>query len=124
MRNPKYKRDDRIGSWIIEEFLGKGGNAEVWRARMEGQGNAALKILYNRDQKSEPYRRFREEVKVLTSLGAYLGVLPLIASSIPEVPSRTNPAWLAMPEATPHKECIEGAGSVSRGCCGSRREHC
>ncbi len=104
MRRPQ--RGSRIGDWLLEERLGKGGNAEVWRAgRPDGTG-AAIKILQQRRSDSEPYKRFRDEVGILRSLGARPGLLPLIDASLPARPSQGNPAWLAMPVATPIKEAL------------------
>jgi hypothetical protein len=97
----RRKRGQRIGPWKLVATLGRGGNAEVWRADRNDGVNAALKILYNTNPHQEPYKRFRAEVKVVESLRAQPGILPLIDSHIPERPTHQSPAWLAMPVAVP-----------------------
>lgn len=97
MNKPKYTPGSVIEPWRLIEFLGSGGNAEVWLA--EGSlGICALKILKTRNRDSEPYRRFRTEIEVMNRLGVREGVVPIIASQLPE--SGKEPAWLAMPRAT------------------------
>src|ERR1041385_876334 len=99
MRRSERKVGDVIGGWRLVHWLGKGGNAEVWRA-CRGEHELALKILRQFDVRTEPYKRFMAEVKVLDMLGSRAGILPLVQYSLPERPSRQNPSWLAMPEAT------------------------
>ena len=53
----------------------------------------------------EPYRRFRAEVGVLRRL-TDPGVLPLLDSHLPDRLSGDDPAWLAMPIATPLDEAL------------------
>src|ERR1043166_5990375 len=98
MRRFERKAGDVIGGWRLVHGLGIGGNAEVWRA-CKGEHELALKILRQLDVTAEPYKRFVAEVKVLDMLGPLAGILPLVDYSLPERPSRQNPAWLAMPEA-------------------------
>jgi len=103
-RNPKDYLHDQHGR-IIEPIvskdhqeprLGRGGNGTVWLAERGGQ-QAALKLLNVYDPNSEPFRRFRDEVKIMNKLNGRLGVLPFVASSIPDQPTWKDPAWLAMP---------------------------
>ena len=43
--------DQILGDWILEESIGSGGLAEVWRARHRTNGTlAALKILREPDR--------------------------------------------------------------------------
>jgi hypothetical protein len=44
----------------------------------------------------------------MRSLGRYEGVLPLLDAHLPERPTRQNPAWLAMPIATPISRSLSG----------------
>lgn len=99
-----------IGPWQCEEELGSGGNATVWLATHSESGKrVALKVLDAKKQQSERYRRFVQEVEVLTSLGVYAGVLPLLDAHLPE-PGSGERAWLAMPVATPVTKALTGAG--------------
>jgi serine/threonine protein kinase len=95
----RYHHDTvkRLGPWSLEEALGEGGNARVWRARGDDGAVAAVKVL--KAVGGEQYARFRDEVAVLQRLGSRLGILPLIEAHLPERPTRKTPAWMAMPVA-------------------------
>lgn len=92
---------DTIGPWTLQEKLGSGGNASVWRASHDGGDAVALKVISTTKAQREPYRRFIQEIQFLRSLGDFPGVLPLLDSHLPERPSSTDRAWLAMPVARP-----------------------
>jgi hypothetical protein len=66
---------------------------------MSDGGPVAVKVL--KATRGEPYERFRSEVEVLQRLGDRPGLLPLLDSHLPLSPARSDPAWLAMPLATP-----------------------
>lgn len=87
---------EKIGRWKLKEKLGKGGNGLVYRA-LDGSDQVALKIL----QKSDRIGRFRDEIEGMRRMANVKGVLPLIDSDVPEKPSKSNPAWFAMPIAEP-----------------------
>ena len=95
-----HRKDRTLGSWTLVEFIDEGGNAEVWRGNA-GNEQVALKILKRRRVESEPYKRFRQEIAALEQIGPQPGIMPLIASNLPDAPSRANPAWLAMPVGMP-----------------------
>jgi serine/threonine protein kinase len=99
---------ERIGPWKIVERLGSGGNAEVYLTR-DGEMEVALKVLRTRRADSEPYLRFRNEIGVLRRFDGDPGVLPIIDASLPERPSRSDPAWIAMPRATLMRDALEDA---------------
>ena len=61
----------------------------------------ALKILNQRKPESDAYQRFRNEIEALRKIGHHDLVVPLLDSHLPNAPSKTNPAWLAMPIARP-----------------------
>ncbi len=106
------KEGERISTWILQEPLGSGGNAEVWRAVGDGGSSVALKILRQIKPQSEPYQRMRNEVTALQRIGAHPGVLPLLASSLPKQPSKSEPAWLATPIAVPIREALGGTNNL------------
>lgn len=101
--------EKRIGPWICSERLGRGGNAEVFRARRDGSAEAALKVVNSAKAHSEPYRRFAREIEFLRSIGDFPGVLAVIDAYLPETPSRDDRPWLAMPVATPIAVAIADA---------------
>lgn len=98
----------KIGPWKVHEQIGRGGNATVYRAEREGSTTLALKVLHAHRATGEPYRRFIQEIRFLRALGPFPGVLPLIDAYLPEQPARQDPAWLAMPIATPIAEAVAG----------------
>ena len=103
------KAGDELDGWRLQDLIGRGGNATVWRAARTDGTNAALKILNSARSASEPYARFRREIETLEALGRMPGILPILGSSLPDQPSLTRPAWIALPIATPIDEALEGA---------------
>ena len=95
---PSRNSGEVVGRWKLVDHLADGGNAEVWRAR-DGVADVALKILKTRKKDSEPYRRFRQEIQVLRNIGSHPSIMPLLDADLPEAPSKSRPAWLAMPIA-------------------------
>ena len=96
----EYSLGAQIAGFALKEYLGSGGNAEVWRA-LGATGEVALKILKVRNRNKEPYLRFVSEIETVAKLAADDGVLPILGFSLPERPTRDGPAWLSMPLATP-----------------------
>jgi serine/threonine protein kinase len=105
-RSYRHKEGERFGPWKLIEPLGAGGNAEVWRVADENANSAALKILKSLRSDSEPYKRFSIETVLLRSLSPWTGVLPILDAYLPEEPHRQDPAWLAMPIATPIRKAL------------------
>src|SRR5207245_8454163 len=92
-------KGQRLGSWKLLKIIGGGGNATVWEAGGDDGAIAAVKVLVRTDPSSEAYRRFRDEIAALRTLGEIPGVLPLLDAHLPAAPSEAHPAWLAMPKA-------------------------
>jgi serine/threonine protein kinase len=103
-----------LGQWELVDPLNTGGNAEVWKARGTNGAVAAMKILFKKDPDAEPYKRFRDEIAFLRTIGDLPGVLPILDASLPEQPSRRGPAWLAMPLATPITEALGDSPDIRR----------
>lgn len=81
----------------------------MYRAIREGEEvEVALKVRAGRPN-AEPYRRFKQEIETLQRVGSFPGVLPIIEASIPESPSKDDPAWLAMPIASPIRNVLAEA---------------
>jgi serine/threonine protein kinase len=97
-----------IGRWETIERLGGGGNADVYLAH-DGEREVALKVLKTKNANSEPYARFRNEIDVLRRFQDDQGILPILDASLPKRPSRSDPAWIAMPRATLIRDALEGA---------------
>ena len=89
-----------LGQYRLVEVIGGGGNADVWRATSDEQGEVALKVLRTRNPDSEPWQRFTRETEIqrqLTEEG-FPGILPALDSYIPRR-GEAGYAWLAMPLA-------------------------
>jgi len=87
-------RGRRLGRWIIEDEIGRGGMAVVFRARSAEQpvGQvAALKLLTLGALASDGLRRFREEQQLLARLRH-----PHIAALIDSGVSDEGTPWFAM----------------------------
>jgi len=98
-----------VGPWTLDERLGRGGNAEVWRATRSGSAMAvALKLINTTKVEREPYQRFVREIEFLRSHQNVLGLLPLLDAYLPDQPDKVDQPWLAMPIATPIAKALEG----------------
>ena len=92
-----HRVGQKVGGWELKEFLGGGGNGDVWRAsRSDHQSDHAIKILRAMDATS--YFRFRHEIAALSELKGVAGIIPLVESCIPET-LKGNTAWYVMPVA-------------------------
>lgn len=106
MRGAQEGEGRQIGPWSVRGKLGSGGNAEVYRAiRDEAEGELALKVLHKKFSR-EPYLRFAREIETLRKLGALPGIVPFVDAYLPQSPTRTSPAWLAMPVVVPIADAL------------------
>ena len=78
----------------------------MWRATGTDGEVVALKVLNSSKAGGEPYKRFVREVEFLQGVADDPGVLPLIRADLPDKPSGSRKAWLAMPIATPIVEAL------------------
>jgi len=101
------KEPQRVGVWTVIGELGSGGNAYVYKAKKDGEAQyVALKVLKSQKPLREPYLRFIREADFLRTSTIEDGILPLIDANVPANPSKTNPAWLAMPIAEPIRDAL------------------
>jgi len=91
---PEAMRGRRLGRWIIEDEIGRGGMAVVFRARSAAEpvGQvAALKLLTLGALAGDGLRRFREEQQLLARLRH-----PHIAALVDSGMSDEGTPWFAM----------------------------
>ncbi len=91
-------KGDKFAEFTLIERIARGGNGEVWSASDPAASRIAIKFLMKIKQIA--YTRFRSEVKVLRDVAGIAGILPVIASDLPEDVGERR-AWYAMPLATP-----------------------
>jgi hypothetical protein len=105
-KRPVLKAGDRVGPWTVSDFLGSGGNGEVWIATRPDVDRVALKMIPHRS--GERYERFRSEVQWLTRHSGVGGVIPLLDAYAPTRLTNKERGWIAMPIAT---RVADGVGS-------------
>jgi protein kinase-like protein len=88
---------------VLASYIDSGGNGEVWQTTGDG-ARTVIKIL--KDNSRERVQRFRDEVEIHRRLGRRPGVLPVVESAVPDTPTRSQPAWLTMPAATPIERAL------------------
>lgn len=103
----RFKVGDTVSGWELEAFLGKGGNAEVWRARRDGSGSVAVKLLTNRSPESR--ERFRREVAILGRHKNEAGVMPMLSTSESNPADGAEYPWLSMPVAQVSYSVVSGS---------------
>ncbi len=90
---------DRVGPWLLQDLLGSGGMATVWRASRADAlpaRDVALKLPLLHRAGSQLVERFAREREILARL-AHPHIAPLFAAGVAE----DGTPWLAM-------ECVQG----------------
>ncbi len=102
----------KIQGWLIQKKPVQGGNSTVYLASRSDDADVALKVMSNDNGNPNRYERFRDEVKILQELNGHPGIIPYIDSSLPEIPTRNDPAWLAMSIGIPILERLEKSDPI------------
>lgn len=105
------KKHERVGRWILEKQLGRGGNGEVWLATDNAGRAAAVKLLMK--LRPIPYARFQDEVTALKLIAGIEGILPILEADLPSTLGSARP-WYAMPIATPLLAAVESMSASDR----------
>jgi len=105
---PSLEPGTELGGWVIADYLGKGGNGEVFRVRHTDDRVGALKVLLDKRPEGINYKRFVREVATLRRLGDRRGLLPLLDANVPEEPAKGERVWYVMPEAEPLRDAMSG----------------
>lgn len=97
------KEGDTHGQWTLDCKIGEGGNGSVWRANGPDGHVVAMKFLMRFDR----YARFRDEVKYQSASSMKMGILPLLDSHLPDLPTKGDRPWIATPISTGLLEFVE-----------------
>jgi len=65
---PAPREGDRVGPYVIEESLGAGGKAAVFRARRDDGTQVAVKILHPASLENEDLKRFTREYRAVARM--------------------------------------------------------
>lgn len=106
MYKTKFKKGQEFGKWKLSQFIGAGGNGEVWQARLLNDASKIVAIKLLKRINKEGYTRFKDEVKVLTENKNINGLLQIIDCYLPENLKGQMP-WYSMPLATPLMKAIK-----------------
>jgi serine/threonine protein kinase len=94
----------QFGRWIVDEVIGRAGaNSIVYRATKDGV-SGAVKVL--RSPSRSRYARFQREIEAMKLYQDIPGILPLLDSYCPPVPTSKELPWLVMALAQPIKEAF------------------
>jgi serine/threonine-protein kinase len=108
MKNKEFRIGQKIGSWTLQEYLGGGGNGDVWKCSGSQSDNGkqgAIKLL--KKVKPKPYSRFLDEVKVIRENSDIPGIIPMMDSYLPEEIKGAIPYYV-MPVAKNAENCLKG----------------
>lgn len=95
---------------MLEKYLDRGGNGEVWICRSDSGELTAVKFLIKPGKKR--YMRFKSEISVIERTGLDPGIIPIIRSYLPDMPTTQKPPCFMMPVAEPLQKQL-GKGSVA-----------
>jgi Protein kinase domain len=105
MARPKQRPRHRLGRWELLNFVGRGGNGQVWRARSDKGEFGAIKVLHKATAK-KANQRFRDEVQAMRDCAGIKGVLPLLDAHLPDPPTKQDRAWLVSALAVPLDKAV------------------
>jgi serine/threonine protein kinase len=93
-----------FGSWTLQQKLGEGGNGVVWSATGTNGLHGAIKFIKShhlqldvRGLRSIRLQRFYDEIFFLKRYAGSSGIMPLIDSYCPELPSELDRPWFVTP---------------------------
>ncbi len=87
-----YRNGQRFGNWILKDFLGGGGNGEVWKCENSNGEIKAIKILKKVKRKS--YDRFVDEMTVIEQNSDIGGIIALVDKFLPNDLTEQTPYYV------------------------------
>lgn len=110
----KYRMGDHVGPWRLREKLGRGGNAEVWRATKDDTTIGAIKICLAFSYRTNTLTRFTSELEALSRLKDLPGIVPVIDYYLPDKFDKHDLPWLVMPVAEQFMDVLEYANDLEK----------
>ena len=105
MKKRKFEIGQRFGDWTLNEYLGGGGNGEVWKCINNKGEEGAIKLL--KSVKSKSYSRFLDETSVIENNSDIVGIIPIIDKYLPEKITNSVPFYV-MPIAQKAENKLKG----------------
>lgn len=93
--------------WDKKELVGRGGNGKVYRVENSEGEFFAVKVL-SRVKNNKAYKRFRDEIKILTQLEDVRGVIKIIEYNLPRKLNKGDVAYYVMPLAICLEDYLSG----------------
>ena len=119
----RLKVGNTIGNWQINETIGSGGNAFVYRVTGPDARQCALKEPKRFALGDEPYERFRREVETLRALTGVRNIVDVVDSHLPDSPTKRCRGYYIMPlmervadaaQGLPAEEIITGIQTIAQ----------
>ncbi|MCA0312680.1 MAG: protein kinase [Candidatus Melainabacteria bacterium] len=108
----RYRLGDQVGPWRLREKLGRGGNAEVWKATKNDATIGAIKLCLANSYRTNTLTRFTSEIEALSRLKDLPGVIPIIDYYLPSRYDKQDIPWLVMPMAEQFPKVMEEANDL------------
>jgi serine/threonine protein kinase len=82
MANKKiFIKGQKFNDWILDSYLGGGGNGEVWSCFNSSGEKNAIKLL--KKVKAKSYSRFIDEATVVSANSDIIGIIPILDKYLP-----------------------------------------
>ena len=103
-----FRRGQKFNDWTLTQYLGGGGNGEVWACQNSKGDINAIKLLKKIKQKA--YNRFIDETTVIDRNSDIEGIIPTVEKNLPDKLTDKTPYYI-MPLAESAEKKIQG-GSI------------
>lgn len=106
-----FKKGQTFGNWTLSNFLGGGGNGEVWQCENTGGISKAIKLL--KRIKTKSYLRFVDETNVIEHNSDLKGIIPIEEKFLPKN-TQDNVPFFIMPLAVSSESILFNKSLVEK----------
>ncbi|MBK6265127.1 protein kinase [Marivirga sp. S37H4] len=103
-----FRKGQKFNDWTLTQYVGGGGNGEVWACQNSKGVINAIKLL--KKIKPKAYTRFIDEITVIDKNSAIQGIIPIVEKHLPDKLNQEIPFYI-MPLAESIEKKIRG-GSI------------